>query len=120
MRDRAAMAAWIGAADTARPFDLAIANAGITTGLGPNDLSEDPEAVRAIIATNLIGVLNTAEAADRADVRAGPWPARLRRLDRRAARAALRAGLLHHKGGRPMPTLNRSGRGSSSAASSSA
>ena len=61
VRDRAAMAAWIGAADAARPFDLAIANAGITTGLGPDDLTEEPEAVRAIIATNLVGVLNTAE-----------------------------------------------------------
>ena len=61
VRDRAAMASWIGAADAAQPFDLAIANAGITTGLGPDDLTEDPEAVRAIIATNLVGVLNTAE-----------------------------------------------------------
>lgn len=61
VRDRAAMAAWIGEADAAAPIDLAIANAGITTGLGPRDLTEDPEAVRAIIATNLIGVLNTAE-----------------------------------------------------------
>ena len=61
VRDRAAMADWIAAADAARPFDLAIANAGITTGLGPDDLTEDPEAVRAIIATNLVGVLNTVE-----------------------------------------------------------
>ncbi len=61
VRDRAAMAAWVGAADAAHAFDLAIANAGITTGLGPDDLAEDPEAVRAIIATNLVGVLNTAE-----------------------------------------------------------
>ena len=61
VRDRAAMARWIGAADAAQPIDLAIANAGITTGLGPDDLAEDPEAVRAIIATNLLGVLNTAE-----------------------------------------------------------
>lgn len=61
VRDRAAMAGWIGAADALWPFDLAIANAGITTGLGPADLTEDPEAVRAIIATNLLGVLNTVE-----------------------------------------------------------
>lgn len=61
VRDRLAMAAWITAADAARPFDLAIANAGITTGLAPGELTEDPEAVRAILATNLIGVLNTAE-----------------------------------------------------------
>jgi short-subunit dehydrogenase len=61
VRDRTAMADWIAAADRQRPFDLAIANAGITTGLGPGDLTEDPEAVRAIIATNLIGPLNTVE-----------------------------------------------------------
>ena len=61
VRDRFAMADWIAKADAARPFDLAIANAGITTGLGPDDLTEEPDAVRAIIATNLIGVLNTAE-----------------------------------------------------------
>ena len=61
VRDRLAMAAWIGAADARTPFDLAIANAGITTGLAPGELAEDPEAVRAIIATNLVGVLNTAE-----------------------------------------------------------
>lgn len=61
VRDRVAMERWIVAADAEQPFDLAVANAGITTGLGPRDLTEDPEAVRAIIATNLIGALNTAE-----------------------------------------------------------
>jgi NADP-dependent 3-hydroxy acid dehydrogenase YdfG len=61
VRDRHVVAAWIGAADSIRPFDLVIANAGITTGLAPGELMEDPEAVRAIIATNLLGVLNTVE-----------------------------------------------------------
>ena len=61
VRDRAAMAAWIAAADATVPIDLAIANAGITTGLGPDDLCEAPDAVRAILATNLVGVFNTAE-----------------------------------------------------------
>ncbi len=61
VRDRLAMAQWIGAADRRDPFDLAIANAGITTGLAPGELTEDPDAVRAILATNLVGVLNTAE-----------------------------------------------------------
>ena len=61
VRDRIAMADWIARADAARPFDLVIANAGITTGLGPDELIEEPDAVRAIIATNLIGVLNTVE-----------------------------------------------------------
>ena len=61
VRDRRAMADWIAAVDAARAIDLVIANAGITTGLPPDALAEDPEAVRAIIATNLVGVLNTAE-----------------------------------------------------------
>lgn len=61
VRDRAAMHAWISAADMAQPFDLAIANAGITTGLADAALTEDPEAVRALLATNLFGVLNTIE-----------------------------------------------------------
>ena len=55
------MAQWITAADARRPFDLVIANAGITTGLAPGDIAEDPDAVRAIIGINLIGVLNTVE-----------------------------------------------------------
>jgi short-subunit dehydrogenase len=61
VRDQNAMAQWIAAADARQPFDLVIANAGITTGLAPGELAEDPEAVRAIIDINLIGVLNTVE-----------------------------------------------------------
>ena len=61
VRDRVAVATWIAAADTRRPFDLVVANAGITTGLGPDEFAEEPEAVRAIISTNLLGVLNTVE-----------------------------------------------------------
>jgi short-subunit dehydrogenase len=61
VRDRDAMAQWIIAEDTRRPFGLVIANAGITTGLAPGDIAEDPRAVRAIVGINLIGVLNTVE-----------------------------------------------------------
>ena len=61
VRDQDAMARWIEAADMRRPFDLVIANAGITTGLAPGDIAEDPRAVRAIVGINLIGVLNTVE-----------------------------------------------------------
>jgi short-subunit dehydrogenase len=61
VRDQEAMSEWIAAADGHRPFDLVIANAGITTGLAPGDLAEEPSAVRAIISINLIGVLNTVE-----------------------------------------------------------
>ena len=61
VRDQDAMARWIEAADMRRPFDLVIANAGITTGLAPGAIAEDPRAVRAIVGINLIGVLNTIE-----------------------------------------------------------
>jgi NADP-dependent 3-hydroxy acid dehydrogenase YdfG len=61
VRDQDAMAQWIEAEDGRRPFDLVIANAGITTGLAPGDAAEDPAAVRALIGVNLIGVLNTVE-----------------------------------------------------------
>jgi short-subunit dehydrogenase len=61
VRDQDAMARWIGAADARRGFDLCIANAGITTGLAPGELHEDPDAVRAILGINLVGVLNTVE-----------------------------------------------------------
>ncbi len=61
VRDRDSMRAWIAAQDAANPFDLAIANAGITTGLANESSSEDPEAVRALLAVNLFGVLNTVE-----------------------------------------------------------
>jgi NADP-dependent 3-hydroxy acid dehydrogenase YdfG len=61
VRDQDAMAHWIEAADMRRPFDLVVANAGITTGLAPGDVAEYPRAVRAIVGTNLIGVLNTVE-----------------------------------------------------------
>lgn len=61
VRDRAAMSDWIAAAEQTHPFDLAIANAGITTGLADGAVSEAPEAVRALLATNIFGVLNTIE-----------------------------------------------------------
>lgn len=57
VRDRAAMAAWIQAADDARPLDLVIANAGIAAS---GAASKDDEArIRDIFAVNLDGVLNT-------------------------------------------------------------
>ncbi|MGH6817390.1 MAG: SDR family NAD(P)-dependent oxidoreductase [Methylovirgula sp.] len=61
VRDRDSMQAWIATQDEARPFDLAIANAGITSGLANKGVNEDPEAVRALLATNLFGVLHTVE-----------------------------------------------------------
>jgi short-subunit dehydrogenase len=61
VQDQDVMAQWIKAADARCPFDLVVANAGITTGLAPGDIAEEPDAVRAIIGINLIGVLNTVE-----------------------------------------------------------
>jgi short-subunit dehydrogenase len=57
--DRAALAAWIIAADDARPFDLVIANAGISGGTSGLGESSDPS--RLIFQVNLDGVLNTIE-----------------------------------------------------------
>jgi NADP-dependent 3-hydroxy acid dehydrogenase YdfG len=61
VRDRAAMREWIERADGAQPFDLLVANAGISTGLARGSIAETPDAVRALLATNLGGVLNTVE-----------------------------------------------------------
>ena len=101
VRDQDAMAQWIKAADARHPFDLVFANAGITTGLSPGDIAEDPGAVRAIIGINLIGVLNTVEPLIATDVRAGSRPNCLHRIDRGIARVALLAGLLRDEGGGP-------------------
>lgn len=61
VRDQAAMAQWIGAADARLGFDLCVANAGVTTGLSPGELYEDPQAVRALLSINLVGALNAVE-----------------------------------------------------------
>lgn len=55
--DSAAMAEWVLAADSVRPLDLVIANAGISGGThgGPESASQ----VRAIFRVNVEGVLNT-------------------------------------------------------------
>jgi short-subunit dehydrogenase len=47
--------------DAEHRFDLVLANAGIATGLKPGQFTENPDAVRGTIATNLFGVLNTVE-----------------------------------------------------------
>jgi short-subunit dehydrogenase len=54
--DRAAMENWIAQAGL---LDLVIANAGISAGPGTAN-AERPEAIRAILATNIDGALNTA------------------------------------------------------------
>jgi NAD(P)-dependent dehydrogenase (short-subunit alcohol dehydrogenase family) len=45
--------------DRDHPIGLAIAGAGITSGLGPGRDVETPQARQAVLATNLTGVLNT-------------------------------------------------------------
>jgi len=57
--ERAALAAWIVAADEQLPFDLVIANAGISGGT--SGLGESNDQSRLIFAINLDGVLNTIE-----------------------------------------------------------
>lgn len=61
VRDRPGMAAALKAIDARAPLDLVVANAGIATGLPDGALAEDPDAVRGIIAINLLGALNTVE-----------------------------------------------------------
>jgi len=63
VRDRDKLAEWIRSVDDKNPLDLVIPSAGILTGLGMGRLREDPDAVRAIISINLIGVLNTVDPA---------------------------------------------------------
>ena len=67
----------------------------------PGEIAEDPDAVRAIIGINLIGVLNTVEPLIGPMCARGCRPNRLHRLDRGAARIALCAVLLRDEGGGP-------------------
>ena len=59
--DADAMTRWIGEANDAAPFDLVIANAGISAGTGGKGgvIRESGEQVRRIFAVNVNGVLNT-------------------------------------------------------------
>lgn len=61
VRDRPAMAAWIAAQDAQVPIDLAIACAGIVSGTSAARPLENEEAMRAVLAVDLMGVLNTIE-----------------------------------------------------------
>jgi short-subunit dehydrogenase len=61
VRDRVAVRSWIDRADDEQPVDLAIAAAGIATGLGMGRPREDPDALRATIETNYVGAINTVE-----------------------------------------------------------
>ena len=63
VRDRRGMAIRIAEADAREPLDLVIANAGVSTGLSPGQIVEDPEAVRGALSINVNGVFNTVEPA---------------------------------------------------------
>jgi short-subunit dehydrogenase len=59
VRSFAQLEAWLTAFDAASPIDLLVANAGIMGGAPPGADLEAPEIGRALIETNVIGVLNT-------------------------------------------------------------
>jgi short-subunit dehydrogenase len=59
--DMDAMAAWLSDFDAAAPVDLLIANAGVSSGTRPNGGLEGLVAARAVVRTNLLGVMHTVE-----------------------------------------------------------
>lgn len=59
VRDRTALAAWLGAFDRELPVDVVVANAGILTGTSLDDGIEDAETSRRLYETNVLGVMNT-------------------------------------------------------------
>ena len=63
VRDRDDMKRLVEEADARAPLDLVVANAGVATGLSQGEILEDPGAVRATFAINVIGVFNTVEPA---------------------------------------------------------
>jgi len=84
VNDAPAMRGWVETADDGAPLDLVIANAGISAGTGGGGESEAQ--TRAIFATNIDGVVNTA------------WPA-LRRMERRGrGQIALMSSLAAFRG----------------------
>ena len=63
VRDREALAAWIAARDGETPIDLAIACAGIVSGTSAQRPLDPGEAMRAVLAVDLMGAVNTIEPA---------------------------------------------------------
>lgn len=61
VQNRAGMARAVAEALALAPLDIVYANAGVATGLSTGQIMEDAEAVRATLAINVIGVLNTVE-----------------------------------------------------------
>ncbi len=63
VQNRAGMTRAVADALARAPLDIVFANAGVATGRSTGDILEDPDAVRATLAINVIGVLNTVEPA---------------------------------------------------------
>ena len=59
VRDRAAMARWLGEIDRASPVDLVIANAALMAGTPPSGGIEPVDEGYAVAETNVLGMLNT-------------------------------------------------------------
>ena len=89
VQNRAGMAKAVSEALALAPLDIVVANAGVATGLSPGQILENPDAVRATLAINVIGVLNTVEPAMEAMTQARLGHDRDGRLDGRRARPAV-------------------------------
>ncbi|MDZ5450887.1 SDR family NAD(P)-dependent oxidoreductase [Labrys sp. ZIDIC5] len=63
VRDREALADWVAARDSEAPIDLAIACAGIVSGTSAQRPLDPGEAMRAVLAVDLMGAVNTIEPA---------------------------------------------------------
>lgn len=61
--DAAAMASALAEAHRAQPLALVIANAGVSSGTLPGGGNESPEAAALVMATNVMGTLNTVQPA---------------------------------------------------------
>ena len=58
IRDRAAVTTWVYEMDTAHPIDLVIANAGVSSSIGPNGEAEPWKQIQDSVDVNLMGVLH--------------------------------------------------------------
>jgi len=61
VRSERQIAEWIYAADDIFPIDLAIAGAGLATGVSLGRLREHADAARDVISTNILGLINTVD-----------------------------------------------------------
>lgn len=61
VRNRAAVAEWIGDVDRATPVDLVIPNAGVMAGTAPKAAIEAADAAYNLIEINVLGVLNAVQ-----------------------------------------------------------